>query len=55
VEWYIPLFALWNLVKENLENTLSEVYKLVEIAQTPPVSTAESERCFSTIKSKDLP
>jgi hypothetical protein len=45
------VFALWNLVKENnLENTLSEVHKLVEIVLTPPVSTAESERCSSTLK-----
>jgi hypothetical protein len=37
------VFALWNLVKENnLENTLSEVHKLVEILQTTQVSTAES-------------
>jgi hypothetical protein len=42
------VFALWNLVKENnLENILSEVYKL---ALTTPVSTEESERCFNTLK-----
>jgi hypothetical protein len=41
------VFALWNLVKEkSLENTLSEVHRLVETEVTPPVSTAESERCF---------
>jgi hypothetical protein len=39
------VFAIWNLAKENnLENTLSEVHKLVGIALTTPVSTAESER-----------
>jgi hypothetical protein len=42
------VFSLWNLVKENnLENTLSEVHKIVEIVLTTPVPTAESERCFS--------
>jgi hypothetical protein len=38
-------------VKENnLENTVSEVHKLVEVALTTPVSTAESERCFGALK-----
>jgi hypothetical protein len=34
------VFALWNLVNENnLENTLSEVHKLVEVALTSGSST----------------
>jgi hypothetical protein len=45
------VFALWNLLKENnLETTLSEVHKLVEIVLTTPVSTAGSEHCFSILK-----
>jgi hypothetical protein len=51
-----PVFALRDLVKENnLENTLSEVHKLLEVVLTSSVSTTESERCLSTQKSKDLP
>jgi hypothetical protein len=41
----------WNLVKESiLENTLSDVHKLVDTVLTAPVSTVESELCFSTLK-----
>jgi hypothetical protein len=43
--------AFWNLEKENnLENTLSEVHKLVEIVLIIPVLTAESEHCFISLK-----
>jgi hypothetical protein len=45
------VFALWNLLKENnLETTLSELHKLVEIVLITPVSTARSEHCFSILK-----
>lgn len=44
------MLVLWNLVKENcVGNILSQVHKLVETALTP-VSTTESESCFSTPK-----
>jgi hypothetical protein len=39
--------AIWNLVKVN---TLSEVQKLTEIVLTIPVSSTESEHCFSTLE-----
>lgn len=45
------VLALWELLKaNNLENALSEVHKLTDIVLTTPISTAESERCFSTLK-----
>jgi hypothetical protein len=45
------IVGLCNLIRENnLEDTLTEVTKLVEIVLTTPVSTAKSERCFSTLK-----
>jgi hypothetical protein len=39
--------AIWNLVKVN---TLLEVQKLMEIVLIIPVSTMESEHCFSTLE-----
>jgi hypothetical protein len=43
--------ALWTLIRENnLEAALSEIHKLTDIVLTTPISTAESERCFSTLK-----
>jgi hypothetical protein len=44
------VFALWNLVEENLKNSLSELRKpLEEIVLTTLVSTAESDRCCITL------
>nr|CAH7753974.1 unnamed protein product [Callosobruchus chinensis] len=34
----------------NLEKVLRETFKLLDISCTTPISTAESERCFSTLK-----
>ena len=36
--------------KNNLIETFSEVSKLIEIVLVTPVSTADAERCFSTLK-----
>ena len=36
--------------KNNLIETFSEVSKLMEIVLVTPVSTADAERCFSTLK-----
>ena len=38
------------LTKNNLCETFSETVKLIKIIVTTPMSTAESERCFSTLK-----
>lgn len=38
------------LIENNLQNTFSETLKLMEIAITTPMTSAESERCFSTLK-----
>ena len=43
--------ALLKIFTENqLERTFSETLKLTQIALTTPMATAESERCFSTLK-----
>ena len=36
--------------ENNLQGTFSETLKLTQIAMTTPVTSAESERCFSTLK-----
>ncbi|KAE9522096.1 hypothetical protein AGLY_017515 [Aphis glycines] len=38
------------IISENLTNTFGESMKLLKIIITIPMSTAESERCFSTLK-----
>jgi hypothetical protein len=38
------------IVENNLQETYSELIKLLKIIITTPKSTAESERCFSTLK-----
>lgn len=38
------------MTDNNLDDTYSEVIKLLKIIITTPMSTAESERCFSTLK-----
>ncbi|KAK7878088.1 hypothetical protein WMY93_031235 [Mugilogobius chulae] len=38
------------LTKNNLQTTFSETLKLTQIAITTPVTSAEAERCFSTLK-----
>ena len=44
------LVGLLNFLKDtNLKDTFSEVYKLGEILVTIPMTTAEGERCFSTL------
>ncbi len=37
-------------LENNLRETFSEVFKLLQVAMTTPVSSAEAERCFSTLK-----
>jgi hypothetical protein len=45
------VYDLWNLVKENnLETTLSEMYKLVRTVPTTPVSIVGSDQCFCVLK-----
>ncbi|XP_030263660.1 uncharacterized protein LOC115575596 [Sparus aurata] len=38
------------LTENNLQSTFSETLKLTQIAITTPMTSAESERCFSTLK-----
>ena len=38
------------MIDNNLQSTFSEVVKLLKILITTPMSTAEAERCFSTLK-----
>jgi hypothetical protein len=38
------------LIENNLQDTFSETVKMSNIVLTTPVATAESERCFSTLK-----
>lgn len=38
------------VVENNLQTTFSETYKLLQIISTIPMTTAEAERCFSTLK-----
>ncbi|XP_018328999.1 zinc finger MYM-type protein 1 isoform X3 [Agrilus planipennis] len=44
----LPLLKF--LIQNNLEETLREIKKLLEIIATTPMSTLEAERCFSTLK-----
>jgi len=41
---------LHTMIENNLQSTFSEVVKLLKILITTPMSTAEAERCFSTLK-----
>ncbi|GBM34208.1 hypothetical protein AVEN_60556-1 [Araneus ventricosus] len=38
------------IIENNLQITFSETYKLLKIIVTIPMTTAEAERCFSTLK-----
>ena len=38
------------LQENNLTDNFSEMFKLLEINATTPLTSAESERCFSTLK-----
>jgi len=38
------------IARNNLSNTFTETVKLLKIILTTPMSTAEAERCFSTLK-----
>ena len=52
-EWHEAQSSLTLLefVRENnLYNAFSEIYRLLEITVTTPLTSAESERCFSTLK-----
>ena len=45
------VFKLFELIKESgLEHSFSEVFSLCKIVLTTPMTTAEAERCFSTLK-----
>ena len=44
----LPLFQV--LMGNNLQDAFSETVSLLKILITTPMSTAESERCFSTLK-----
>ena len=44
----LPLLVF--IADNNLKNVLTETYKLLDIICTTPMSTAECERCFSTLK-----
>lgn len=44
----IPLLKF--IIQNNLQNTFTEIVKLLNIIITMPMSTAEAERCFSTLK-----
>lgn len=48
VEGAVSLLTFFS--DNNLEETFSETTKLLKIIITTPMSTAESERCFSTLK-----
>ncbi|GBO00777.1 hypothetical protein AVEN_181669-1 [Araneus ventricosus] len=38
------------IIENNLQTMLSETYKLLKIIVIIPMTTAEAERCFSTLK-----
>jgi hypothetical protein len=38
------------IISSGLQNSLAEVYCLLKIILTTPMTTAEPERCFSTMK-----
>uniref|UniRef100_H3AIY8 HAT C-terminal dimerisation domain-containing protein n=1 Tax=Latimeria chalumnae TaxID=7897 RepID=H3AIY8_LATCH len=42
----------WLFPENNLQDTFSETVKLLQILITTPMTTVESERCFSTLKLK---
>lgn len=44
----LPLLVF--ISDNNLKKVLTEIYKLLDIICTTPMSTAECERCFSTLK-----
>lgn len=44
----LPLLLF--IIKNNLKECLSEIYTLLEIICTTPMTTCECERCFSTLK-----
>ena len=37
-------------IENNLQDTFSETFKLLVVVTTIPMTTAEAERCFSTLK-----
>lgn len=48
VSGILPLLVF--ITNNNLKKVLTETYKLLDIICTTPMSTAECERCFSTLK-----
>ncbi|GBN15150.1 hypothetical protein AVEN_138866-1 [Araneus ventricosus] len=46
----LPISLLQFIIENNLQTTFSETYKLLLIIVTIPMTTAEAEKCFSTIK-----
>ncbi|XP_016119634.1 uncharacterized protein, partial [Sinocyclocheilus grahami] len=44
----VPLYQFF--IKNNLQSTFTETVSLLKIIITTPMTTAESERCFSTLK-----
>lgn len=48
VSGILPLLVF--ITDNNLKKVLTETYKLLDIICTTPMSTAECERCFSTLK-----
>uniref|UniRef100_H3BCV1 DUF4371 domain-containing protein n=1 Tax=Latimeria chalumnae TaxID=7897 RepID=H3BCV1_LATCH len=42
--------AVGTILENNLQDTFSETMKLLQILITTPMTTVESERCFSTLK-----
>ncbi|KAJ4430706.1 hypothetical protein ANN_19297 [Periplaneta americana] len=48
IDGAVPL--LKHIMKNNLQETFSEVTKLLKIMITTPMTTSEPERCFSSLK-----
>ena len=48
IDGAVPLLQL--IIKNNLQKTFSELTKLLRIIVTTPTTTAEPERCFSSLK-----
>lgn len=44
----VPLYQFF--IENNLQSTFTETVSLLKIIITTPMTTAESERCFSTLK-----
>ena len=45
------IIDILNIINDNnLQSTFSETFKLLNILITTPMTTAEAERCFSTLK-----